>query len=73
VVAAIDLDKGTLKSFGVLKKGLKLVDAHPACGMPFRDYAIPHCDRAVTMACALHEKLGQIPAGRSAERSEHRS
>jgi hypothetical protein len=59
VVAAIDLKRGTLKPFGVIKKGLKLVDAHPACGQPFRDYAIPHCDRAVAMACALHEKLGQ--------------
>jgi len=58
VVAAIDLDKGVLKPFGILKKGLKIVEAHPGSGLAFRDQPIPHFHQAVAMARHLHGKLG---------------
>ncbi len=58
VVAAIDLDKGVLKPFGILKKGLKIVEAHPGSGLAFRDQLIPHFHQAVAMARDLHGKLG---------------
>ena len=58
VVAAIDLDRGVLKPFGILKKGLKIVEAHPGSGLAFRDQPIPHCHQAVAMACKLHGLLG---------------
>jgi hypothetical protein len=57
VVAAIDLDKGVLKPFGILKKGLKIVETHPGCGLPFRDQPIPHFHQAVAMARNLHGRL----------------
>lgn len=60
VVAAIDLDKGVLKPFGVLKKGLKIVEAHPGSGLAFREQPIPHLNRAVAMACLLHGKLDKV-------------
>lgn len=58
VVAAIDLERGVLKPFGILKKGLKIVDAHPGCGLAFRDQPIPHFQEAVATACRLHGLLG---------------
>jgi len=58
VVAAIDIDNGVLKPFGVLKKGLKIVEAHPGSGLAFREQAVPHFHQAVAMACKLHGQLG---------------
>jgi hypothetical protein len=57
VVAAIDLERGVLKPFGILKKGLKIVDSHPGSGVAFRDQPIPHFHDAVAIACKLHSQL----------------
>jgi hypothetical protein len=57
VVAAIDLEKGVLKPFGVLKKGFTVVEAHPGSGLAFRDRPIPHFHEAVRLACSMHHKL----------------
>ncbi len=57
VVAAIDLERGVLKPFGILKKGWKIVDTHPGSGIPFRDQAIPHFQTAVRQACRMHSQL----------------
>jgi hypothetical protein len=57
VVAAIDLKEGVLKPYGVLKKGMKIVEAHPGSGLKFRDQRVPHLSEAIAMACSLHDKL----------------
>jgi hypothetical protein len=57
VVAAIDLDRGVLKPFGIMKKGAKIVDAHPGSGIRFRDQPIPHFWEALTLACRMHSQF----------------
>jgi hypothetical protein len=57
VVAAIDLERGALKPFGILKKGLKIVEAHPGTGLTFRDQSVPHFREAIATACRLHSQL----------------
>ena len=57
VVAAIDLEHGVLKPFGIMKKGAKIVDAHPGSGIRFRDQSIPHFREALTRACQMHSQL----------------
>ena len=57
VVAAIDLARGVLKPFGVLKKGLKIIDAHPGSGLAFRDQSVPHFRETVATACRMHGRL----------------
>ena len=57
IVAAIDLDRGVLKPFGVVKKGFKIVEAHPGSGIAFRDQSIPHFHRAVAQACRMHSQF----------------
>ena len=57
VVAAIDLERGVLKPFGILKKGATIVEAHPGSDVPFRDQPIPHCQEAVALACRMHSRL----------------
>jgi hypothetical protein len=59
VVAAIDLEHGVLKPFGIVKKGAKIVEAHPGSGVPFRDQRIPHFQEAVRLACHMHNELRQ--------------
>jgi hypothetical protein len=57
VVAAIDLEKGVLKPFGILKKSKQIVESHPGSGIAFRDQPVPHYHRAVSMACDMHAML----------------
>jgi hypothetical protein len=59
VVAAIDLERGVLKPFGIVKKGAKIIEVHPGSGIPFRDQRIPHFQEAVRLACHMHNELGQ--------------
>ena len=59
VVAAIDLVDGMMKPFGIVKKGAKIVEAHPGSGIPFRDQRIPHFEEAVRLACHMHNELRQ--------------
>ena len=72
VVAGIDLEQGVLKPFGILKKGLKIVDAHPGSGLTFRDQPIPHFARAVTLACTMHHKLAGVRSPRLGHRPADR-
>ena len=57
LVAAIDLERGVLKPFGIVKKSAKILEAHPGSGIPFRDQSIPHFKEAVTLACRMHSQL----------------
>jgi hypothetical protein len=57
IAAPIDLERGILMPFGLVKKELKLVEAHPGSGVLFRDQPVPHCHQAVTMACRMHNQL----------------
>ena len=57
VAVPIDLKRGVLCEFGIVKKGLNVVDAHPQSGQSFRGQAVPHFDAAAAMACSLHRKL----------------
>lgn len=57
VVAAIDIERGVLKPFGILKKGHEIVETHPGSGLVFRDYAIPHFRQAVAEACRMHHMV----------------
>jgi hypothetical protein len=59
VVAAIDLERGVLKPFGIVKKGAKIVEAHPGSGISFRDQSIPHFEEAVRLACRMHSELAE--------------
>ena len=57
IAAPIDLARGVLMPFGIVKKDFKLVEAHPGSGVAFRDQAVPHFHQAVTMACRMHSQL----------------
>ena len=43
--------------FGIVKKDLKFVEAHPGSGIAFRDQPVPHFHQAVMMACRMHSQL----------------
>jgi hypothetical protein len=57
VVTAIDLERGVLKPFGIIKKGPEIVESHPGAGIPFRDQPVPHFEEAVTLACRMHAQF----------------
>lgn len=59
VVAAIDLARGVLKPLGIVKKGSKIVEAHPGSGIVFHNQPIPHFQEAVRLACRMHSQLAQ--------------
>lgn len=63
VVVPIDLKRGVLGEFGILKRGLTVVDAHPQSGQPFLGQSIPHFEAAARMACSLHRKLNLWSVG----------
>jgi hypothetical protein len=57
IAAPIDLERGVLMPFGIVKKDFNLVEAHPGSGIAFRDQTVPHFHQAVTMACRMHGQL----------------
>lgn len=57
VMVPIDLDRGVLGAFGLLKKGLAIVDSHPQSGIAFRGQSVPHLKEAVALACRLQKRL----------------
>lgn len=57
VLAPIDLEKFCLRESGLLKKGLKLVDAHPQSGHRFGGAPVPYLAEAIATACKLHSRL----------------
>lgn len=57
IAAPIDLERGVLMPFGIVKKDFKFVEAHPGSGVAFRDQPIPHFHQAVMMACRMHSRL----------------
>lgn len=57
IAAPIDLKRGVLMPFGIVKKDFKLVEAHPGSGVAFRDQPVPHFHQAVMMACRMHSQL----------------
>jgi hypothetical protein len=57
IAAPIDLERGVLMPFGLVKKDLKLVEAHPGSGIAFCDQPVPHFHQAVMLACRMHGQL----------------
>jgi len=57
IAAPIDLERGVLMPFGIVKKDFMVVEAHPGSGIAFRDQVVPHFHQAVTTACRMHSQL----------------
>jgi hypothetical protein len=63
VAVPVDLEKGVLGRYGIIKKGLSLLDTHPGSGLVFEGRPLPHWNEAVALANRLHLRLGAHSLG----------